>query len=107
MASPATEEEDTGKRNKKKHNKCHRQPQQQDEAEAVVEASPPKKKKQEKQRKVHGGLAGRSGQGPGSTQIPVKNSVKQWNRHHPKPIVLIKNKSPWIFFSILSVNLLG
>ena len=30
------------------------------------------------------------------TQVPVKNSVKQWNHHGPKPIVLIKNKSSLI-----------
>ena len=41
------------------------------------------------------------------TQVPVKNSVKQLNRRGPKPIVLIKNKSSLIFFSVLSVNLLG
>ena len=41
------------------------------------------------------------------TQVPVKNSVKQWNRRGPKPIVLIKNKSSLIFFPVLSVNLLG
>ena len=34
-------------------------------------------------------------------KVPVKNSVKQWNRRGPKPIVLIKNtgKSSLISFS--------
>ena len=40
-------------------------------------------------------------------QVPMKNSVKRWNRRGPKPTILIKNKSSVIFCSILSVNLLG
>ena len=42
-------------------------------------------------------------------KVAVKNYVKQWNRHSHKPIVLhvIKNEPSLIFFSILSVNLLG
>ena len=51
VASPAAEEEDTGKRDKKKHKKRHRQPQQQDEAEEVVKASLPPKKKPRKTKK--------------------------------------------------------
>lgn len=82
VASPAAEEEDTGKRDKKKHKKRHRQPQQQDEAEEVVEVSLPKKKNQEKQRKVHGGLAGRSGQGSGSTLQQVKELRSDAMKYH-------------------------
>ena len=41
------------------------------------------------------------------TQVPVKNSMEQWNRRGSKPIVFEKNKSSLIFFSLLSVNLLG
>ena len=40
-------------------------------------------------------------------QVPMKTSVKRWNRRSPKPTILIKNKSSLIFYSILSVNLLG
>ena len=70
VASPAAEENVTGKGQKKNHKKRHCQEQVEEEAEEVVQASPPKKqttKKKQREREVHGGLARRFGKRPGQT----------------------------------------